>query len=100
MGATPSSIPQQPALEPAALFTTGTGVIVRIPDPTGGTSTYEHNSRISATPSRMVLGESQMTQRNLHAVAVVRSGDRNQALKGRIVYLKKVPDSSSHNSSR
>ncbi|KAL3668221.1 hypothetical protein V7S43_007081 [Phytophthora oleae] len=95
MGATLSSVPLQPALEPAALLTTEAGVIIRIPDPAGGTSTYEHNSRISAAPLKMVAEESQMKKQEAHVAAVVRPGERNQALKGRILYLKKVAGSSS-----
>ncbi|KAG7390315.1 hypothetical protein PHYPSEUDO_008143 [Phytophthora pseudosyringae] len=100
MGASQSSVQLQPVRGPAALFNTGAGVIIRIPDPAGGGSTFDHNSRVSTTPASMV-GESQQTtasttSQQSHA-AVVRPGERNQSLKGSIVYLKKPPRSSSHN---
>ncbi|OWZ22080.1 hypothetical protein PHMEG_0003271 [Phytophthora megakarya] len=86
MGASHSTKQLQPVREPAALMSTGAGVIVRISDTTGA-STYEHNSRLSTAPTSILHPVGTDKQPN---IAVVRPGERNQALKGSIVYLKKA----------
>ncbi|GMF09298.1 unnamed protein product [Phytophthora lilii] len=91
MGASQSPAQLQPVREHAALLNTGAGLIVRIPDPVSGVSTYEHNQRDMATPTALINeteGGSRGSQQT--HVAVVKPGDRNQTLKGSIVYLKKT----------
>ncbi|KAF4042298.1 hypothetical protein GN244_ATG05669 [Phytophthora infestans] len=97
MGSFQSSVQLQPVREPAALLNTGAGMIIRIPDPAGGASTYEHNSRLSTTPKPIasLIERSQSQVQQSCVAVVVRPGERNQALKGNIVYLKKTSRSSS-----
>jgi hypothetical protein len=100
MGAAQSSVQLKPAREPAALLNTGAGLIVRIPDLTTGESTYEHNIRVSTTPTSIIGAAGCEGQTRVYPqsrVAVARPGERNQALKGSTVYLKKAPRSLQHN---
>ncbi|ETP47153.1 hypothetical protein F442_06795 [Phytophthora nicotianae P10297] len=97
MGSSHSSGQLQPVREPAALLNTGAGIIIRLPDPVGGASTYEHNSRLS-TSLASIADVDEKFRGQQSRVAVVRPGERNQALKGSIVYLKKSPRSSPHSS--
>uniref|UniRef100_K3WKD0 Rieske domain-containing protein n=1 Tax=Globisporangium ultimum (strain ATCC 200006 / CBS 805.95 / DAOM BR144) TaxID=431595 RepID=K3WKD0_GLOUD len=84
-----------PAPEPLALVKTSTGVIVRIPDPTTGASTFHHNPRFVAplTVSDILHnGESQsLPVGEGNQVMVARAGIKNDALKGKIVYVTKPP---------
>ncbi|KAG3114393.1 hypothetical protein PI125_g6487 [Phytophthora idaei] len=100
MGSSQSSKQLQPVREPAALLNTGAGIIIRIPDPAGGASIFEHNSRLSTTPASIADGSQphQKSGQQSRVAVVVRPGERNQALKGSIVYLKKTTRSSPHNS--
>ncbi|GMF48597.1 unnamed protein product [Phytophthora fragariaefolia] len=93
MGTSHSTSHLHPAREPAALLDTGTGVIVRIPDPVSGASTYKHNQRYLTRPTTIVDDIQHginMSCQQTH-VASVKPGEGNQALKASIVYLKKAP---------
>lgn len=92
MGASHSSSQPRPVRGPAALLNTSVGIIVRIPDPVSGTSTYEHNQRLLTNPTAMVEDVRERKSQETH-VAIVKPGERNQAMKGSIVYLKKTPRS-------
>lgn len=84
----------QPA--PVALLETTAGVIVRIPDPAGGAATFHHNPRFVApvTVSDILQHEDDGKSQSIPVgkqVMVARTGIKNQALKGKVVYVKKPP---------
>ncbi|KAF1330178.1 Rieske domain-containing protein, partial [Globisporangium splendens] len=89
-----SSSQSAPAPEPLALPKTSAGVIVRIPDPASGASTFHHNPRFVApmTVSDILHnGESQALPVGGNQVMVARAGIKNDALRGKIVYVTKPP---------
>lgn len=103
MGCSFSSRQPHPAREPAALLNTGAGNIIRIPNPAGGVSSYEHCSRLMVTHAliadEIVTGNAkQKTKEPSRVAVVIRPGIQNQALKGSVVYLKKTSRSSSYTS--
>lgn len=89
----------QPVPEPVALSKTTAGVIVRIPDPTSGKSTFHHNPRFiqPATLSDALLSDETPHQADPQ-VLVARAGVKNDALKGKVVYVKKPPRQQSNGS--
>ncbi|EGZ23575.1 hypothetical protein PHYSODRAFT_416353, partial [Phytophthora sojae] len=94
MGATQSSSQLHLVREPTALLSTDAGIIVRIPDAATGASTYQHNQRLLACPTSIVEDVHERKSSQQTHVAIVKPGERNQALKGSIVYLKKTSSSS------
>lgn len=87
----------QPVPEPVALLKTSAGVIVRIPDQTSGESTFHHNPRFiqPATLSDALSDDGALDQPSSFQadlqVLVARAGVKNDALKGKVVYVKKPP---------
>lgn len=70
------------------LLQTEGGVIVRVPDKCTGQMKYEHNSRNQADMTTL-LGDLNRHELSSQQIQVVRPGNTNTALKGKVVFVKK-----------
>lgn len=88
----PSSASAPPTREPTVLLTTSAGVIVRLPDAQSGDSCFHHNPRF--LPPATVADALERAHRGsegAQSVMVAKAGAKNDALKSKVVYVKKPP---------